>query len=474
MAGFGIETGSAHGRGFVGQDATGVLAKFYAWVTKSYANHGPAWFIRDDFSANSPQTCAYTAVNTSTEKITLTSHGFANAHAVQISSSGTIPGGLSAGTTYFVIWIDANTIQLASSLANVYAGSPINITSQGSGNHTITPYEFFIVVSDTSSPSVNDYNTSPSGNAPKFLKVGYRVDEAGYIRVIGFMWWDVVSHYGQGRFSGYRIATYDSGDFAYDFRGGAEQLIINIRLGTTWQSARIDDFVGDTNLLEVATKVGVLQSGISSGSNVVLQLGSGQAVNFTLNNYYYIFDFSAKTWVNYCKCTNVDVGNDRITVNSLTYNFPSGSVISPFAHRYYMFGYGVNGSIDGMCFSSGLILLIPYCSSSNSGYTNYLPSIGTLYSQQALDYMSQIITRVSPDDLGFYACQKPSIVEYLDFINGQNSTNRAYGACKNFFITLKGTMAQMLDYRTIGATDWLYFDGGSTYCYLMLNTESLS
>ena len=161
--------------------------RFYDWVTKSYANHGPLWYIKDDFSANTPQSCAYTAVNTSTEKITLTAHGFANAHSVRISSSGTIPGGLSAGTTYYVIRVDADTIQLATSLANVYAGTAINITSQGSGTHTITPYEFFIVVSDTASPVVNDYNTGPSGNAPKFLKVGYGVDEAGYVRVIGYM-----------------------------------------------------------------------------------------------------------------------------------------------------------------------------------------------------------------------------------------------------------------------------------------------
>ena len=52
---------------------------------------------------------------------------------VFISSTGTIPGGLSALTEYFVIDTDANTIKLALTKADAIANSPIDITSTGSG-----------------------------------------------------------------------------------------------------------------------------------------------------------------------------------------------------------------------------------------------------------------------------------------------------------------------------------------------------
>jgi len=52
---------------------------------------------------------------------------------VFISSTGTLPGGLSALTEYFVIDTDANTIKLALTKANAIANSPIDITSTGSG-----------------------------------------------------------------------------------------------------------------------------------------------------------------------------------------------------------------------------------------------------------------------------------------------------------------------------------------------------
>ncbi len=80
------------------------------------------------------------AVNVSTNIVTITSHGFATGAAVQLTSTGTLPGGLSLATTYYIINLTANTLAFATSLANAMAGTKIDLTTQGSSGavHTIT------------------------------------------------------------------------------------------------------------------------------------------------------------------------------------------------------------------------------------------------------------------------------------------------------------------------------------------------
>lgn len=58
--------------------------------------------------------------------------------AVVLTTSGTAPGGLTAGNTYYVIRLTSTTIKLAASRADAVAGTAINITSTGTGSHTLT------------------------------------------------------------------------------------------------------------------------------------------------------------------------------------------------------------------------------------------------------------------------------------------------------------------------------------------------
>jgi microcystin-dependent protein len=79
-----------------------------------------------------------TDVNITNERITITGHPFYNGQSVVYSTIGTVVGGLTSGTTYFVSVLDANTIGLATTRANVDAGTLINLTSQGVGTQTLT------------------------------------------------------------------------------------------------------------------------------------------------------------------------------------------------------------------------------------------------------------------------------------------------------------------------------------------------
>lgn len=85
-------------------------------------------------------------VNTGTDVITITGHGFSTGTAVQLSSSGTLPAGLTAFTTYYVRNVSANTITLHSTAAGATANTGlINITAAaGGGTHRIGVMTFSI------------------------------------------------------------------------------------------------------------------------------------------------------------------------------------------------------------------------------------------------------------------------------------------------------------------------------------------
>lgn len=85
--------------------------------------------IDDDLSSY-----AFTA-NSSSDLLSVTGHDFVNGVRVQVSNTGgSLPGGLSAGVTYYVIGVSGNDFQLSATKG----GSAINLTSNGSGTNTVT------------------------------------------------------------------------------------------------------------------------------------------------------------------------------------------------------------------------------------------------------------------------------------------------------------------------------------------------
>ena len=71
-------------------------------------------------------------VTAATDQITMLDHGYTTGDSVTYSASGGTDTGLSAGT-YFVIVVDSNTIQLASTLVNANAGTAVALTGDGTG-----------------------------------------------------------------------------------------------------------------------------------------------------------------------------------------------------------------------------------------------------------------------------------------------------------------------------------------------------
>lgn len=85
--------------------------------------------VYTDATPAGPDTFLPADVDVVANTITLTAHGYVT--GLKIALSGTnLPAGLSA-TNYWAIVVNANTIKVATSLANAVAGTPVDITTQG-------------------------------------------------------------------------------------------------------------------------------------------------------------------------------------------------------------------------------------------------------------------------------------------------------------------------------------------------------
>lgn len=82
---------------------------------------------------NKSVTFATGDVNTGTETITISNHGFLNDNQVQFATTGTLPSPLSSAQPYYVIDATTNSLRVSTTPS----GSVVNLTSVGSGTHTI-------------------------------------------------------------------------------------------------------------------------------------------------------------------------------------------------------------------------------------------------------------------------------------------------------------------------------------------------
>ena len=112
----------------------GVISTYYG------QGDGSTTFNVPDFRWLSPRgfggSVGGTISAVSGNSLTITAHNF-NRSGVQFYFTGSVPNGLSAGTTYWTIWIDVNTIQVGSTLANAIAGTAISLSSSTTGGVAI-------------------------------------------------------------------------------------------------------------------------------------------------------------------------------------------------------------------------------------------------------------------------------------------------------------------------------------------------
>ena len=126
-------------------------------------NEEAAWWFSHNQPAN-PATFLDANVNTATDTITITGHGFTTGLVVDLTQTGggALPTGLSTGTAYYVIRVDANNIKLATTAANAFAGTPVvDITSAAAGGtHGVQPWLFQYTYASASGRELKSYSHS--------------------------------------------------------------------------------------------------------------------------------------------------------------------------------------------------------------------------------------------------------------------------------------------------------------------------
>jgi hypothetical protein len=90
---------------------------------------------------NSPLNGTFTVTIASPGVVTKTSHGFVTGQRLQLSTTGALPTGLTAGIDYYVIRINTNTFNLATSFQNAINQTKINTSGTQSGTHSLNLIE---------------------------------------------------------------------------------------------------------------------------------------------------------------------------------------------------------------------------------------------------------------------------------------------------------------------------------------------
>lgn len=76
--------------------------------------------------------------------VTMAGHGFKTGNGpFQLSTTTTLPAGLSLTTDYYAIWISSSTFYIATSIANAQAATRVDITDTGTGTHTLSMLPLF-------------------------------------------------------------------------------------------------------------------------------------------------------------------------------------------------------------------------------------------------------------------------------------------------------------------------------------------
>lgn len=109
------------------------------------------------FAAGAKLSAAFTAAVT--DIITSAAHGLSEEDRIQVSSSTTLPAGLSASTDYFVRDVTTNTFKVSTTKG----GAAVDITDTGTGVHTFVLKGKKILVSDAEA-IILAINTQNSAN----------------------------------------------------------------------------------------------------------------------------------------------------------------------------------------------------------------------------------------------------------------------------------------------------------------------
>lgn len=295
---------------------------------------------------------AYTGVDVTNNLFTSVGHGLVNGTPCQITSTGTIPGGLAIVTQYYVVNQAADTFKLATT----YNGTAIDITSQGTGNHTISE-----------SWRIYKSNGENSDKIYEYIRVYYLVANTIYFYAAYYYNIATKALVGNSYSTAFgKITTSETGFYIW-IHGNKNLVAITSKISATYTRALFGHFpkiMGDTTIT-------TLTNSITVGSGVTITVASTSGFDITTT--YQIIGASGE-------------GRDSITISSITNStqmvvtsvprsYGSGAFIGAYPSTFGML-YDANnnfcvtcpinviGIVDSANYTSGLIAFKPinYCS----------------------------------------------------------------------------------------------------------------
>jgi hypothetical protein len=262
----------------------------------------------------------YTDVNTTDNTFTMAGHTYSNSQPVHVRTTGTVPGGLAINTQYYVVTVVSG---VSFKLSSTYNGSAIDITTQGSGTHTIS--ESFRIYKSNSEASNQIY---------QYVKLS---------KIVGPTKINVYSPYH------YNLTT---------------RAIVAISYGTSFIETNQTGFYlwihGDKDKVHITTKVAstyyrfwfgfmkpfiplktTVSGAITTGSNVVIPVEN--STGFEAGYPYQIVGAYAE---GRDTLTSTAVESGTITVSSLPRNYAAGAMIG---HSPLIFGNADHSSFYSTC-----------------------------------------------------------------------------------------------------------------------------
>ena len=237
---------------------------------------------------------------------------------------------------------------------------------------------------------------------------------ANRINFAMYTYWNATTHVGTFKHSAtsYYLATYDADPFTIWFSGNKNFGFVTLKLGVTYYCLYWGKFTRYWNTL------GTLQSSVTAGTGVTLQLGSGQANDFYVGESHLMLENSTNT-MERVTITGVNKSANTVTVTTAQ-NWSAGAKIGNTPYPY-CFTNNINGNTAyAYCLSYNV-----YTNAAQNNVSSSVASIGTM-------------TTVDPDENSLYNGSFPGYIyysststygflyEYITFWKIPNSTAQFY------------------------------------------------
>lgn len=297
-------------------------------------------YVDGNFAA---KTCAYTAVDVSNNLFTIAGHGLVNGTPCQVTSTGSMPGGLAVNTLYYVVNQATDTFKLSTT----YNGAAIDITSQGTG--TITIKEAYRVYTS---------NGENSNRAYEYVRLSYYGDTTSILCITSY-YYNVATRaqLGINYYTTQTTMTTSESGFYLWIYGNKNLVTFVTKISSTYNRILFGHMNKTLNTL-----VTTLSSGIATGSNVTLTV-SGTA-GFDLISTYQIMGAQGE-------------GRDPVIISSII--SPTQMIATSIARNYAAGALiGTSPSLFGQhhSTSAGWAITSPLYTTGTSNCGNY--STGTI------------------------------------------------------------------------------------------------